>query len=246
MFFTESALRSRLPRTRLNAFLLHLIFSLVIFAVLVCVIYWGWFPGALLASAGGIEGIKIVTAVDLVLGPTLMLIVYNSRKPIKKILFDVAIIFTIQLSSLFAGIYIVYQERPVAVVYLDGQFNALKLKQFVQAEDKAFMEQQMSMMHPVFFYIEISQDPSEQQEWLQVFQLMQTNIITHTALYRPLPQEELALRQLVKAKLQNHCLQVGVLSLYDKGLACYHPETNQLSDFQTELNPTSLNIKTSL
>ncbi len=120
----------RLPKTRWGAFAGHVVISIAIFAALCGIIYFLLFPGALFFVAGGIDGIKIVAGVDLVLGPLLTLVIYNYAKPRKELIRDLAIIAFIQFSALSAGMYVVYQNRPAVVTYVLDTFHALKISQF--------------------------------------------------------------------------------------------------------------------
>lgn len=110
---------------RVGAFLVHLGISLVIFAVLAWIVLYVWYPGFFFQSDGGWQGIRIIALVDLVLGPTLTLIVFNRKKPLGELRRDLAIIGVIQASCLVAGTYVVFSERPLALVYVDGRFYSM-------------------------------------------------------------------------------------------------------------------------
>jgi hypothetical protein len=66
-------------------------------------------------SDGGWQGIRLIAGVDFILGPILTLFLFNPLKP--KRFQDMAVILIIQFCALFYGIYTVYQERPVALIY---------------------------------------------------------------------------------------------------------------------------------
>lgn len=113
---------------RISAFLLHLGISLVIFTVLGYLIVFHWYPDFFFQTDGGWQGIRIIALVDLVLGPTLTLIVFKAGKPGLK--FDLSAIATLQSVCLVAGTYIVYSERPLAIVYADGFFHSVSADDF--------------------------------------------------------------------------------------------------------------------
>ena len=123
----------QLPKNRWYAFASHFALSLLIFLALLLVITLLWYPGALLSAAGGWQGIRIVIGVDLVIGPLLTLIIYNTAKPRKLLYMDLMIIAMIQLSCLAAGTFIVFDERPVAVTYVNDKFYTLKKSDFIKA-----------------------------------------------------------------------------------------------------------------
>jgi hypothetical protein len=62
---------------RNTAFAIPLAISLVIFAILTAIGVFVWAPDFFFTTDGGWQGIRILGAVDLVLGPLLTLIVYK-------------------------------------------------------------------------------------------------------------------------------------------------------------------------
>ena len=108
---------------RYTAFASHLGISLVIFVLLSYLIVFEWYPDFFFATDGGWQGIRIVALVDLVLGPTLTLVVFKAGKPGLK--FDLTLIGIFQAICLVIGVYIVYAERPIAMVYADGYFHSV-------------------------------------------------------------------------------------------------------------------------
>lgn len=82
-----------------------------------------WFPGELFFIDGGWQGLKLVAAVDLILGPALTLLLYKPGKP--KLALDMSMIAIIQLSALAYGFYATHQQRTVAIVYAEKAFYTL-------------------------------------------------------------------------------------------------------------------------
>jgi len=107
--------------SRKQAFLSHLIISFVIFLITLYFIVFHWYPQPFFEIDGGWQGIRLIAAVDIVLGPLLTLIIFKPGKPGLKN--DLAIIAVIQFTALFSGIYVVQNERPVAKVFYDGIMN---------------------------------------------------------------------------------------------------------------------------
>ena len=102
--------------TRYQAFATHLVISIVILIMLLALIFFRWFPYDLI-YAGGIEGLKILIGVDVVLGPALTLIVFDRAK--KSLKFDLSVIALIQLGCLLGGLWLIYNERPIVQVVAD-------------------------------------------------------------------------------------------------------------------------------
>lgn len=118
---------------RFGAFAIHLGISLVIFAVLAAIVVYVWYPDFFFTTDGGWQGIRIIAVVDLVLGPTLTLVVFNHRKPRRELRRDLSIIAAIQCLCLAAGVYVVYMERPLALVYSDGYFMSMSADDYHSA-----------------------------------------------------------------------------------------------------------------
>ena len=102
---------------KLKAASIHLLLSLIVFAVFSYFILYEWYPEPFFTAQGGWQGIRLMAIVDLVLGPALTLIVYNHLKQRKLIIFDLSIIVFIQITALGLGGYTVYTQRPIALVY---------------------------------------------------------------------------------------------------------------------------------
>ena len=109
--------------SRFGAFAIHLGISLVIFAVLAYLVLFEWYPGLFFDTDGGWRGMRIIIGVDLVLGPTLTLVVYKAGKPGLRT--DLTLIALLQAVCLIAGTWVVYKERPLFVTYNDGRFTVM-------------------------------------------------------------------------------------------------------------------------
>jgi hypothetical protein len=113
---------------RFGAFAIHLGISLLIFLLLSYLIVFHWYPDFFFTTDGGWQGIRIVALVDLVLGPLLTLCVYRHGKPGLRT--DLTLIGVFQISCLLAGTYVVYSERPIAIVYAAGFFHSMSAEDY--------------------------------------------------------------------------------------------------------------------
>lgn len=114
--------------SRFSAFAIHLAISFLIFLALAYLIVFVWYPGIFFDTDGGWRGMRIIIGVDLVLGPALTLVVFKAGKSGLK--FDMAAIALLQTVCLVAGTYVVWSERPLAVVYVDSRFEVLTIDDF--------------------------------------------------------------------------------------------------------------------
>lgn len=116
------------PKTRYSAFAVHLLISIILFIFLAAIIRFIWYPGFLFQTDGGWQGIRLIAGVDFVLGPVLTLFVYKVGKPSLKL--DLSVIAVIQIAALTYGSWLVYQERPRAIVYADGVIRTIAASAF--------------------------------------------------------------------------------------------------------------------
>lgn len=95
---------------RYQAFAVHLGISIAVLLGLLAIIFFVWYPYEFI-KAGGLNGLKILASVDLVLGPILTLIVFDQAK--KSLKFDLAVIGLLQISCMAAGLWLIFNERPL-------------------------------------------------------------------------------------------------------------------------------------
>lgn len=176
---------------RFGAFLIHLGISLVIFAVLAYVVLYVWYPEFFFASDGGWQGIRIIVLVDLVLGPTLTLVVFNRKKPRRELRRDLAMIGTFQAICLVAGTYIVYMERPLALVYSDGQFFSMSADDYRDAGVPVPDLSGLPGPYPKRVIVELPDDYAVQSEIRQRAIQERTPLRTQAEYYVPFEYERL-------------------------------------------------------
>ncbi|MGH8492751.1 MAG: hypothetical protein ACRERR_06540 [Moraxellaceae bacterium] len=94
----------------------------VVFTAAISIASWQLFPGAHFWVDGGWQGIKLVTSVDLVLGPVLFMLVANPAKTRHARRMDTASLLTVQILAMTWGSFQVYTQRPVAISYMPEGF----------------------------------------------------------------------------------------------------------------------------
>lgn len=114
---------------RLKAFGLHLAGSACALSLVLGGLYLGWYrwPGWYLASALQVAGILI--AVDVVLGPTMTLIIANPGKRQSALARDIGVIVAVQLVALAYGTITLWEGRPLFYTFSVGMLE------LVQASD---------------------------------------------------------------------------------------------------------------
>lgn len=110
---------------KLRAKIRHARWSLLLWAVFAVALTLAslWlFPGAHFRIDGGLQGILLVLAVDLVLGPMLFILVANPEKSLRERRLDAIALFSVQLLAMSWGSWQVYSQRPVAISYMPDGF----------------------------------------------------------------------------------------------------------------------------
>ena len=156
-----SALKRSVP-TRLKAAGIHLSLCTVIFAVALYLILAEWYPGFHFLVDGGLRGMRIMAGVDLVLGPTLTLIIFNPLKARRLIVLDLSCIAAAQLAALAWGFYAVHSQRPVAVSYYEGAFLSLTAEPLKIEHRPADYAEQFSARRPPLVYVAPPADEDEE------------------------------------------------------------------------------------
>ncbi|TBW11959.1 hypothetical protein E0E50_07265 [Azotobacter chroococcum subsp. isscasi] len=226
------------PITRWSAFVLHLAGSLAIFTMLVSIALFCFFPSGLFQAAGGWEGLRIVGAVDLVLGPCLTLIVFNPQKPRPELVRDLSLIALVQVLALGAGAWLVANARPLVVVQVFDTFylfNREDYRQLYITEDEL---DRLSGWTLKYFYVEVPESSAEflvqhTQALLNGEKPLQQRI----DLYRELTTDRQALEKILHGAVweaEGGCFRVDIESSYRSGSICFDPQTQRMSNFVPE------------
>ena len=116
-------------RFRLKAFSLHLLSSATVLTLILGSLYLGWYrwPGWHLTDVKTV--VLVMVCVDVVLGPTLTLIIANKNKPSRELVRDIGIIVVVQLCALIYGSVSLWNGRPLYYTFSEN------ILQLVQAYD---------------------------------------------------------------------------------------------------------------
>ena len=144
--------------TKLKATAVHLSLSIAVFIYLAYQIYYNWYPEPYFSVDGGWAGIRLVGAVDLVLGPLITFLIFDLSKSRKAILFDLITIAVIQFAALSYGIYTTYTQRPVAVVVIDQFVYSAIMEQYAGTLASANELQRFSDETPPIIYSDFPLD----------------------------------------------------------------------------------------
>lgn len=151
--------------TRTKAFLIHLGISGLIFLALLYLIVFIWYPQPYFATDGGWEGIRLVTGIDMVLGPLLTLIVFKPGKPRLKL--DLTFIALAQLSALVWGTWIIYDQRTAMVTYAAGMFFTMNTDLVNRAGDRPKALLAQAEKEPVYAIVSLPEDVRARRDLLR-------------------------------------------------------------------------------
>lgn len=226
------------PINRWSAFALHLLLSLAILALSISVALSWLFPGGLFQAAGGWEGLRIVGAVDLVLGPCLTLIVFNPQKPRAELVRDLALIALLQALALGAGAWLVANARPLAVVQVFDTFHVLNREDYRQLGVVEEALERLSGWTPKYFYVEVPETAAEFSIQQTLGQLTgEKPLQQRMDLYHELTTDRQALEKILHGAVwdaENGCFRADIESSYRSGSICFDPQTQRMSNFVPE------------
>ena len=125
MFFTKD---------KIKAFSIHLAVSTTIVGIVVALIFFFWYPKPYFEANGAWTVLKVLIMVDLVMGPMMTLIIYKKGK--KTLVFDMSVIFAIQLAALIYGVNVIYTQRPYYLVFAVDRFEIVSLAEIDESQIK--------------------------------------------------------------------------------------------------------------
>jgi len=151
-------------KSRVKAFIVHLAISGAAAGLLVLLFVKFWFPMPFFVADGGWEGMRLIVAVDVIIGPLLTLIVYNTKKTRAHLVKDLTVVALLQVTAMGLGLYTVVGKRPAAVIYADGSaysYNADEAALFPPAYHELADRSEVT---PFFGVIDLPDDVETRQE----------------------------------------------------------------------------------
>lgn len=121
--------------SRWRAAAIHLGISISIFIVFLSLMLLVWYPPPYFEAIGADGLLMVMVGVDVVLGPTITLIIFKAGKPGLK--FDLTVIGALQLAALLYGASVVAAARPAFVVFAVDRFELMQAVD-IDFKDAAF------------------------------------------------------------------------------------------------------------
>jgi hypothetical protein len=119
-------------RERFIAAGIHFLVTLGVAALAAALIFGVWFPGEMATMVRGTDLFWLVLGIDVILGPLISLIIYNSKKTRRHLVMDYSVVALVQLAALIYGVSIVALSRPVFVAFYGDR---LEIVTAIELED---------------------------------------------------------------------------------------------------------------
>jgi len=128
-------------RFRLKAFAIHIGASACALAVLLGILYLGWYrwPGWYVTNF--LHVMSILVGVDVTMGPLFTLLIANPRKPRRDLARDVGVIVTLQVVALAYGIVTLWGGRPLYYAYSQRELETVAASQVPASEAELARQQ---------------------------------------------------------------------------------------------------------
>lgn len=153
--------------SRLKAFFIHLSISAGIAVSVIALMLLLWYAPPFFSALGGTQVLLILLCVDVTLGPLFTLIIFNPKKSRKALTFDLSVIAILQVAALTYGMSVVFQARPVFVVFSKDSFdlvtaNMLSNEDIAKAKNPNYRS--LPITGPSYVYSEMPADVKERNE----------------------------------------------------------------------------------
>ena len=112
--------------SRYQAFLYHLLLSLLFAGGVLLFAKLAWYPGDLVFASGAVKIFFLVLLVDACFGPLITLLTYNLKKGFKELNRDFLFIVLLQVCALAYGFYTLAGGRPVYYVFAVDRFELVQ------------------------------------------------------------------------------------------------------------------------
>lgn len=129
-------------KTRLRASAIHLSISIGVALLAALLVFGWWYPYPYREMSGGRELFTLLVAVDVVLGPLITLVIFNTSKTRRHLMMDFSVIGLLQVAALSYGLWTVFAARPVHLVF---EYHRMTLVHAVDIESEVLAKAPLSL-----------------------------------------------------------------------------------------------------
>lgn len=222
-------------KSRWLAASIHMLLSVGVVGCVSALILLHWYPGEF-RHYGGSFAIILVAGVDVVLGPALTLVIYNTKK--KYLFIDLSIIAAIQLGALVFGLHSVYQGRPIAKVVSHKGVNIVTQAEIDHFKINIETFTTENSDTPISVYLDLPSSPEQRQAVELATEFMERKpLYLRTDLYQHFPSSEpQKVTQLLisepQKKNDNDCISVAIFALENKLSGCIDSESGKIKNIR--------------
>lgn len=101
----------------------HLAISAIVGLTVLAAMILVWYPPPYFQASGGNDLVLLMVGIDITLGPLLTLVVFNPRKGLGKLRFDLFVIGACQIAALAYGAHVMFTARPAYLVFAVDRFD---------------------------------------------------------------------------------------------------------------------------
>jgi len=112
----------------------HLACSTVLAASIAWLVFGVWYPWPYNRLSGGAALFTLLVVVDVVLGPVLTLVVFNTEKPRRELRRDLSIIVLLQLAAMVYGLHTMAVARPAVLAFEVDRFRVVPAMSVLESE----------------------------------------------------------------------------------------------------------------
>ena len=151
-------------RSRVRAASIHLGASALVAALAAGLTFGLWYPWPYSVLAGGLGLFVLVCSVDVIMGPLITLVIFDTGKPWGELRRDLIVVVLLQLAALGYGLNVMFQARPVVLAFEGQRFRVVTAVDVLIDElPKAPPSlQSLSLTGPVVVGTEAPTDPDGQ------------------------------------------------------------------------------------
>lgn len=222
---------------RLKAFALHLLASTLVLSLTLGTLHFGWYhwPGWYLADASHV--VVVMVGVDVVLGPTLTLIIAGAGKPRRELRRDLSMIVAVQLVALVYGTTQLWGGRPLYYAFSENVLQMIQAYDIDAGELKLARAQHVELAphwysRPRWIWAPLPADSAERQKIVTSAVTGGDDVISMPQYYKPWEQGLPALREQLK-----NVDEVGYFSLKEKQLLKQRMDARGLATNQRDAIP---------
>lgn len=113
-------------REKFKAFGWHFLATAALALAAAVVIFFVWYPDPFQAMLGGTKFFLLISTCDLVLGPLISLVIYNSKKSRRELVLDYSVVGLVQIAAFVYGVMSMADARPVYVAFVVDRLEVVR------------------------------------------------------------------------------------------------------------------------